>query len=36
MLFSLQLGLAQDLKDFFRAAGEITYTNAHNPRHGEG
>jgi len=26
----------QDLKDFFRQAGEITYTNAHNQRPGEG
>jgi len=26
----------QDLKDYFRAAGEITYTNAHKPRQGEG
>jgi len=26
----------KDLKDYFRAAGEITYTNAHKPRHGEG
>ena len=26
----------QDLKDYFRAAGEITYTNAHKPRDGEG
>lgn len=26
----------QDLKDYFRAAGEITYTNAHTPRQGEG
>jgi len=26
----------QDLKDFFRQCGEITYTNAHNQRPGEG
>merc|ERR1712223_2346142 len=26
----------QDLKDYFRTAGEITYTNAHSPRSGEG
>nr|ACO10556.1 Serine-arginine protein 55 [Caligus rogercresseyi] len=26
----------QDLKDYFRAAGDITYTNAHTPRQGEG
>ena len=26
----------QDLKDYFRSAGEITYTNAHKPRVGEG
>jgi len=26
----------QDLKDYFRAAGEVTYTNAHKPRQGEG
>ena len=26
----------QDLKDYFRAAGEISYTNAHNQRQGEG
>ena len=26
----------KDLKDYFRAAGEITYTNAHKPRQGEG
>merc|ERR1711962_920536 len=26
----------QDLKDYFRSAGEITYTNAHTPRSGEG
>jgi len=28
--------VVQDLKDYFRAAGEITYTNAHKPRQGEG
>merc|ERR1711988_222683 len=26
----------QDLKDYFRSAGEITYTNAHTPRQVEG
>ena len=26
----------QDLKDYFRSAGEITYANAHTPRVGEG
>ena len=26
----------QDLKDYFRAAGEVSYTNAHNQRQGEG
>ena len=26
----------QDLKDFFRYAGEISYANAHSPRTGEG
>ena len=26
----------QDLKDYFRAAGEVTYTNAHHVRQGEG
>ena len=26
----------QDLKDYFRTCGEITYTNAHKPRSGEG
>ena len=27
---------SKDLKDYFRTAGEVTYTNAHKPRHGEG
>jgi arginine/serine-rich splicing factor 4/5/6 len=26
----------QDLKDYFRSAGEITYANAHSPRSGDG
>jgi arginine/serine-rich splicing factor 4/5/6 len=26
----------QDLKDYFRSAGEITYANAHSPRTGDG
>ena len=26
----------QDLKDYFRVAGDITYTNVHVPRHGQG
>ncbi|CAB4056441.1 SFRS4_5_6 [Lepeophtheirus salmonis] len=26
----------QDLKDYFRSCGEITYTNAHKPRNNEG
>lgn len=26
----------QDLKDYFRSAGEISYANAHSPRSGEG
>ena len=34
LIFILQL--LQDLKDYFRSAGEITYTNAHKPRVGEG
>ncbi len=28
--------LTQDLKDYFRSAGEITYANAHSPRTGDG
>ena len=28
--------LIQDLKDYFRSAGEITYANAHSPRTGDG
>jgi len=32
----LRPGFSQDLKDYFRTAGEVTYTNAHKPRHGEG
>jgi len=30
------LFLTQDLKDYFRSAGEITYANAHSPRTGDG
>ena len=26
----------QDLKDYFRSAGEITYTNVHHQRQGDG
>ena len=33
---SIFLFFLQDLKDYFRSAGEITYTNAHTPRQGEG
>jgi RNA recognition motif-containing protein len=34
--FSPSLPSFQDLKDFFRYAGEISYANAHSPRTGEG